>query len=807
MSLENNLVRIPLVALRGLVVFPEMKLHFDVGRAKSISAIEDAMKNNRRVFLAAQKNIIDEMPDYDRVYSVGCVAVIKQIIRMKDEGARVVVEGLYRAKAVNLVGSEPYLLVDVEPHRENRDNNSVTSKTIAMSRVIKDTFGEYCHINHKFPDDIAVSVMTEENVSRLCDFVAGYVNFSIDKKQSVLEEISLAKRTRLVAVMLKNELNLLKLEMEIQQKVQSSIDKNQREYYIREQLHVLSEELGEDDNPKEEAQVYHDKISKLKTTEEVKEKLLKEVSRLSKMPSGSHEATVVRNYLDTCVELPFGVKTKDKKDIAKAEKILDKDHYGLKKVKERIIELLAVKALSPDLRGQIICLVGPPGVGKTSIARSIAECLGRKYVRISLGGVRDEAEIRGHRRTYIGAMPGRIMDAVKRSKSQNPLILMDEIDKLGSDFKGDPSSALLEALDPEQNVEFHDHYLEIPFDLSDVLFVLTANSLDTIPSALLDRMEVIDLTGYTREEKFQIAKRHLLTKQLKKHSLTPSVCKVNDTAIYSIIDFYTREAGVRNLERKLATLSRKAAKDIVSSAKKVTITEKNIEKYLGVKRYKSEKIAKNDEVGLVNGLAWTQVGGEILQIETLTFPGSGKIILTGSLGDVMKESAQSAVSYIRSKSDIFNVDKEFYKNTDIHINATEGAVPKDGPSAGTAMTVCILSALTGTPIKRTVAMTGEVTLLGRVLQIGGLKEKTMAAYKSGVEKVIIPLDNLPDLSEIDDVVKDALQFVAIEKVEEILPHVFANDDYLRKENNQNNTGQEIIADIPADRGTPISNYS
>lgn len=807
MIIDNTLVRIPLVALRGLVVFPGMKLHFDVGRAKSISAIEDAMKNNRRIFLAAQKNIIDEMPGYDKIYQTGCVAVIKQIIRMKDEGARVVVEGLYRAKTVNLLNSEPHLLVDVEPLKEGEDKAKITPKTLAMSRVIKDAFGEYCHINQKFPDDIAVSLMTEENVSRLCDFIAGYINFSIEKKQKVLEEIDLSKRSRLVAVMLKNELNLMKLEMDIQQKVQNSIDKNQREYYIREQIHVLSEELGEEDNPKEEAQIYHEKITALKTTDEVKEKLYKEINRLSKMPSGSHEATVVRNYLDTCIELPFGVKTKDKKDIVKAQNILDKDHYGLKKVKERIIELLAVKAISPDIKGQIICLVGPPGVGKTSIAKSIAQCLGRKYVRISLGGVRDEAEIRGHRRTYIGAMPGRIMDAVRRSKSQNPLVLMDEIDKLGSDFKGDPSSALLEALDPEQNVEFHDHYLEIPFDLSDVLFVLTANSTDTIPSALLDRMEIIELGSYTREEKFQIAKKHLLTKQLKRHSLTPGMCKITDTAIYSIIDYYTREAGVRNLERNLATLCRKVAKEIVSGVKKVTVSEKNIEKYLGVKRYKSDKISKTDEVGLVNGLAWTSVGGEILQIETASFQGSGKIILTGSLGDVMKESAQSAVSYIRSRSDIFNIDKEFYNNTDIHINATEGAVPKDGPSAGIAMTVCILSSLSGCPIKHTVAMTGEVTLLGRVLAIGGLKEKTMAAYKSGIKKVIIPKDNLPDLSEIDEVIKNSIEFIGVDRVEEIFPHIFANEDYLRG-NAENQQKNEIMSNIPVDnRGTTISNYS
>lgn len=805
MELQNTPVRIPLIALRGLVVFPGMKLHFDVGRPKSLNAIEDAMKNDRMVFLAAQRNIIDEEPAYDKIYNVGCVAVIKQIIRMKGEGARVVVEGLYRAKMVDIIQKEPGFLVDVIPLSDYPE--IVSPRTFAVTRVIKETFSDYCDINHKLPNDIIVSVLSEENISRLCDFIAGYINFSVENKQKVLDEINLDKRVRVVAMMLRNELNLMKLEADIQQKVQNSMDKNQREYYLREQLKVISEELGEDENTREEADAYNEKIGTLKVSDEIKEKLYKETSRLAKMPSGSHEATVVRNYLDVCLELPWGVKTKDKNDINRAQKILDKDHYGLKKVKERIIELLAVRSLAPDIRGQIICLVGPPGVGKTSVVRSIAQCMGRNYVRISLGGVRDEAEIRGHRRTYIGAMPGRIMDAVCRSKSQNPLILMDEIDKLGSDFKGDPSSALLEALDPEQNIEFHDHYLEVPFDLSDVLFVLTANSLDTIPPALLDRMEVIELSGYTREEKFQIAKKHLVVKQLKKHSLTSKICKINDGAIYSIIDYYTREAGVRNLERKIAALCRKSAKNIVDGAEKISIDAKNIEKYLGVKRFKPEKIESVNQVGLVNGLAWTSVGGEILQIETAKFPGSGKVILTGSLGDVMKESAQSAVSFIRSKSELFNVDKDFYKNTDIHINATEGAIPKDGPSAGTAMTVCILSALTNTPIKRTVAMTGEVTLLGRVLTIGGLKEKTMAAYKSGVEKVIIPKNNLPDLSEIDQTVKDSLEFVAVERVEEILPHVFANDNYLRKGTIEESQSNDIIPNISTDRGTNVSNYS
>lgn len=770
----------PMIALRGLVIFPSVQLHFDVGRPKSLAAINEAMSRDRLVFLAAQKELEDEDPSPEGIYEVGCVTRIKQIIRLPGDGLRVVAEGLFKAKRTNVVSSDPIYLVETDILNDKIGRGSAMLKS-ALLRTLKDDFESYAAENRKISPDVILHVASNEDFWAISEYIAANVPFTYETKQKVLEETNPLKRLEYVIAQLKAETELLKLEHEIERKVHESMDENQRDYFLREQMKVISEELGEDENPEEEAEEYRKKIAALKAPDSVKERLFKEVNRLLKMPSGSHEATVVRGYLDTCLELPFGIKTKEKHDINAAKKQLDRDHFGLEKVKERIIEVLAARALAPDIKGQIICLVGPPGVGKTSIARSIASCMGRNYARISLGGVKDESDIRGHRKTYIGSMPGRIIEAVKQAKSQNPLILMDEIDKLGSDFRGDPSAALLEALDPEQNVEFHDHFIEIPFDLSDVFFIVTANSTDTIPAPLLDRMEVISLAGYTREEKFNIAKKHLLKKQLARHGLTSKTCKISNDAIYCLIDNYTREAGVRNLERNIASLCRKAAAKIVGDGvQSVSIKASNIKNFLGNYKYKPENYAAKNQVGVVNGLAWTSVGGEMLQIEAAVLKGGGKVILTGSLGNVMKESATAAVSFIRSKSEIFNIPEKFYKESDIHIHAPQGAVPKDGPSAGITMTIALLSALSDTPVKGNVAMTGEISLTGRVMPIGGLKEKTMAAYKYGMKTVIIPKENLPDLDEIDPKVRESLDFVAVERIEEALPIAFAADGYIKK---------------------------
>ena len=770
----------PMIALRGLVIFPSVQLHFDVGRPKSLAAINEAMSRDRLVFLAAQKELEDEDPSPEGIYEVGCVTRIKQIIRLPGDGLRVVAEGLFKAKRTNVVSSDPIYLVETDILNDKIGRGSAMLKS-ALLRTLKDDFENYAAENRKISPDVILHVASNEDFWAISEYIAANVPFTYETKQKVLEETNPLKRLEYVIAQLKAETELLKLEHEIERKVHESMDENQRDYFLREQMKVISEELGEDENPEEEAEEYRKKIAALKAPDSVKERLFKEVNRLLKMPLGSHEATVVRGYLDTCLELPFGIKTKEKHDINAAKKQLDRDHFGLEKVKERIIEVLAARALAPDIKGQIICLVGPPGVGKTSIARSIASCMGRNYARISLGGVKDESDIRGHRKTYIGSMPGRIIEAVKQAKSQNPLILMDEIDKLGSDFRGDPSAALLEALDPEQNVEFHDHFIEIPFDLSDVFFIVTANSTDTIPAPLLDRMEVISLAGYTREEKFNIAKKHLLKKQLARHGLTSKTCKISNDAIYCLIDNYTREAGVRNLERNIASLCRKAAAKIVGDGvQSVSIKASNIKDFLGNYKYKPENYAAKNQVGVVNGLAWTSVGGGMLQIEAAVLKGGGKVILTGSLGNVMKESATAAVSFIRSKSEIFNIPEKFYKESDIHIHAPQGAVPKDGPSAGITMTIALLSALSDTPVKGNVAMTGEISLTGRVMPIGGLKEKTMAAYKYGMKTVIIPKENLPDLDEIDPKVRESLDFVAVERIEEALPIAFADDGYIKK---------------------------
>lgn len=801
-SSQIKTARLPMLALRGLVVYPNMVLHFDVGRKKSVLALNEAMGNNQLVFLVTQKDIREDEPkDYD-LYSVGVVAEVRQILKMPGDSLRVLVEGLYRAKLVDIIQEDPFMSAMVEelPLKTIR-TKSQRDTAEALMRAVKDLFEEYSYLTPQMPKDYMLNVMASEDPVYLCEYIAGNLMLKTVDKQRILEESSPIRRLELLAQILEDENSVLTIEKDLYEKVKQQVDKNQREYFLREQMKVISSELGEGDSVQEEAMEYFDRIERLKLPKEAAEKLTKEAERLFKMPYNSQEASVIRTYLDTCLDLPWNKETKDKIDIAKAQRILDRDHYGLVKVKERILELLAVRALAPDITGQIICLVGPPGVGKTSIARSIAAALGRKYARISLGGVRDESDIRGHRKTYVGSMPGRIIDAIIRAGSKNALILLDEVDKLSHDFRGDPASALLEVLDSEQNKAFRDHYIEIPFDISNILFITTANDKNEIPAPLLDRMEVIELSSYTREEKFNIARKHLVAKQIKRNGLSTKSIKITDGAIYSIIDYYTREAGVRKLERAIASLCRKAAKRIVDGSQtKVVITDANIAEFLGARKFRPDDILKKNEVGVATGLAWTSVGGEIMMIEVNVVKGSGKIQLTGSLGDVMKESANIAVSYIRSKADKLKIDEDFYKERDIHIHAPEGAVPKDGPSAGVTMVTALVSALTGTPVKREVAMTGEITLRGRVLPIGGLKEKTMAAYRSGVKTVIIPEDNRADLEEIDETVRESLNFVFAEDIDTVLKTALL---YCTEQENSDVRKTESLVHSSVDMGKKI----
>ncbi len=754
---------LPVLALRGLVLFPGMMLHFDVGRPKSVAALNQAVAADQTIFLTAQQDIREDDPAPQGLYQIGCLARVRQVLKLPGETLRVLVEGLQRAVCLEMLRTEPGMLGQIAPCKQMPVRTSASYQE-ALLRHARSLFEQYAALAPKLPPDVSVAVLSAEDPGQLADYLAANLAIPMEDKQAVLEELHPVRRLEKLVQVLTKECEVLALDMEIAEKVKGQMEDNQRDYYLREQLKAVSEELNDGDNPAEEAEVYKEKINALKAPDEIKEKLCKEADKLARMPMGSHEATVVRGYLDTCLELPWGVYTKDKIDIEKARKQLDKDHYGLEKVKERILEQLSVFALKPDITGQIICLVGPPGVGKTSIAKSIAACMGRKYARLSLGGVSDEAEIRGHRKTYIGAMPGRIINAIRQAGSSNPLLLLDEVDKLGRDYRGDPSAALLEALDAEQNYAFRDHYIELPFDLSRVLFLTTANTLDTIPGPLLDRMEVIELPSYTREDKFQIARRHLVKKQLEKHGLTAATCRIADSTLYSLIDNYTREAGVRKLERAIASLCRKAAKRLASGEKKVSIKASDLKELLGPAKYRPEQILREDQVGVINGLAWTSVGGELMQLEVAALEGTGKVSLTGSLGDVMKESAQTAVSYVRSKASSLGIPADFYKNKDIHVHATEAAVPKDGPSAGVTITTALVSALTGIPVRRDVAMTGEVTLRGRVLAIGGLKEKSMAAYRAGVKTVFIPAENEPDLAELDQKVKEHICFVPVEDV-------------------------------------------
>ena len=763
----DNTKILPALALRGLVCFPGVMLHFDVGRKKSIKSLNAAMERGQKIFLVSQKDVYEEEPKQEGLYTIGCVARICQVLRMSDDSVKVLVEGLYRAKTMGLDDSGSFMTATVKkceiPLTRHRQ---VYLETLA--RKIRTAFEGYASKGIKLAPDIASTVATNNDVGFLSDFIAFNIPVPVDDKQYILEQLNPVTRAKIALELLSKETEIIDIDRKIGERVKGQIDDNQREYYLREQIKAINYELY-GDTTEDEIDEYFGKIDKLSAPEKVKEKLSGEVQKLQKMPQGSHEATVVRGYLDTCLELPWDTYTDAKLDIAKSVKILDRDFFGMEKVKDRIIEQLSVYLLNPDVKGQIICLVGPPGVGKTSIGKAIAECMGRNYALISLGGVHDEAEIRGHRKTYIGAMPGKIINAIKQAGSSNPLILLDEIDKLASDYKGDPSSALLEVLDKEQNATFTDHFIDMPYDLSKVVFITTANDASTIPAPLLDRMEVIELTSYTREEKFQIAKQHLVKKEVKNHGLDANKIKITDEAIYDLIDFYTREAGVRKLERTIATLCRKTAKAVASGeAKQVKITSAKVAEMLGKRKYRPEEILSENEVGIINGLAWTSVGGELMQLEVSVMEGTGKIELTGSLGDVMKESARAAVSFVRANAAKYGIDADFYKNKDIHIHATENAVPKDGPSAGVTITTALVSALTNTPVRRDVAMTGEVTIKGRVLAIGGLKEKTMAAYRAGVKTVFIPKANEADLAELDKTVLKNVSFVVAEKVETVI---------------------------------------
>ena len=768
-KVERKKLHLPTIALRGLVVFPNNLVHFEVGREKSIAAVEWAMANNSNVFLVAQKSMDTTEPQQADLFSYGVVAEVKQVLRVSGDLVKVLVEGKYRAKLSALDASGDFLLSEVRPAPVRAGKADDAVETEALLRALKAGFDEYLGMNPRLGKDVVFAIVSSDDPAFLSEYMPANLLFRYEDKQAVMDEGTLNGRLKKLIEMLRRECQVMKIEKEIAEKVNESMDKNQRDYYLHEQLHIISDELGEGDDTHAEADEYRRRITGLHLAEDSEKKLLKEVDRLAKMQGSNQEATVIRTYLDTCLDLPWNTFTVDDLDISRAQQILDRDHYGLKKVKDRILETLAVRKLAPDVKAQIICLVGPPGVGKTSIARSIAESLGRKYVRISLGGVRDEAEIRGHRRTYIGAMPGKIISAVISAKSANPLMLLDEIDKLAGDFRGDPAAALLEALDPEQNSTFNDHFIDIPFDLSHVLFITTANDLGSIPGPLRDRMDVIELPSYTRVEKYNIARKHLLPKQLKACGLTGKVT-LSQSALYGIIDGYTREAGVRNLERTITSVLRKCARKIAAGeVESVSVTGTMLEQLLGPRFVKPDFLNRTNAVGIANGLAWTSVGGETLPIEVQVMDnGSGKITVTGSLGDVMKESAQLAVTWVRVHAAEYGIDPEKLKKCDLHIHAPEGAVPKDGPSAGVTLTTALISCLSGIPVRGDVAMTGEITLHGNVLPIGGLREKSMAAYREGMKTVLIPKDNLSDLYEVDDEVKKNIEFLPMQSLSQVL---------------------------------------
>ena len=759
--------KMPVLALRGLAVFPEQTVHFDVGRVKSALALEEAMKGDQMLLLIPQKNIVEDDPGYSGLFTIGTVVKVKQILKAQNDNIRVLVTGLRRAKITEMLQTNPYLSAMVESVPEIQAKDNLQSR--ALRREANALYAAYSELIERPPQSVQLRLLASEDCGYIADCIAQNSGFDYRDKAKLLCQMNPVRRLEAAIKFLQQEIEMLRLESDIQERTRVIIDQQQKDYYLREQMKAIREELGEGDDINEFAD-YEKGILLLNLPEDSETKLMKDLARLKKQPFGSSEGAVLRNYLDTVLELPWNTSTKERVDVEAARKILDKDHYGLEKVKQRILETIAVRQMAPEMPPQILCLVGPPGVGKTSIAYSIARSLNRKMARIALGGVHDEADIRGHRKTYVGAMPGRILAAMTQAGSNNPILLLDEVDKMGSDHRGDPSAALLEVLDGEQNKTYRDHYLEIPFDLSNVMFITTANTLDTIPRPLLDRMEIIELNSYTDEEKLMIAKNHLIPKQISKHGLKKSQLRITDDGIREIIKCYTRESGVRNLERAFAEICRKTAMELLAddTAKRVQITHKNVETYLGVRKFLPEQMAKTDQVGIVTGLAWTSVGGETLEVEVNVMDGSGKLELTGNLGDVMKESVHAALSYIRANAGSLNIASDFYKTKDIHVHFPAGAVPKDGPSAGVTVCTAIVSALTGATVRRDVAMTGEISLRGRVLPIGGLKEKTMAALRYGIHTVIIPKDNERDLEEIDQNVRNALTFVVAETVDTVL---------------------------------------
>lgn len=781
---------LPLLPLRGLTVFPYVIMHFDVGRVKSIKALDQAMLNNQLIFLAAQKDAKSDSPEADEIYNVGTISKVKQLVKLPGDTIRVLIEGVARAEIDEFTQEDPFFMVEVTERPSLPGNSSKTVRE-ALKRRILQAFEEYSRLNTRISPEMFAAISEMEDAGQICDMIASSMFLKVEQKQEILNEFEIDLRMEKLLTMLVKENEILEIEKDLNIKVRKQIDKAQKEYYLKEQMKAIQNELGEKDGIAGEVDEYKEKLMKANLPKEIEEKVNKEISRMSKMHPSSAEVGVIRTYLDWIFDLPWHNKTDEIIDLKIAEKILDEDHYGLEKVKERILEYLAVRKLKNNLKGPIICLVGPPGVGKTSIAKSIAKAINRKYVRMSLGGVRDEAEIRGHRKTYVGAMPGRIISAMKQAGTINPLILLDEIDKMSSDVRGDPASAMLEVLDSEQNFAFRDHYLEVPYDLSDVLFLTTANNLETVPRPLLDRMEVISLPGYTEEEKFNIAKRHLIPKQIAEHGLEKKNLTIYDNALKDIISCYTKEAGVRTLERTIGAVCRKAAKLVADGEKKtVRVTQTNLEKFLGKRKYRYDKANEKDEIGIARGLAWTPVGGDTLSIEVNVMPGSGKFELTGQLGDVMKESAKAAMSFIRSRGNEFGLKKNFHNECDIHVHVPEGAVPKDGPSAGITLATALLSALLNVPVKRNVAMTGEITLRGRVLPIGGLKEKVLAAHRAGIDTIIVPVDNKKDVDDIPENVRKDIKIVYASHMDTVINTALAKLKKKTKPMSKNTENEE-----------------
>lgn len=770
--MDTMIMKMPAVELRGMVILPGMVAHFDVSRAKSIKAVEEAMMDEQKIFLVAQKDVEQENPDIEDLFKIGIIAEVKQVIKLQNNIVRILVEGKERAELSAFLENPDYLLAEIIRFDEEVDDGLPEEAKEAMLRSIQETFGKYVVVNPKMGKELQRQLSEITDLEKLMNQLANSLPVHFEEKQKILDAVSMTERYEVLMALLLKEIEIIAIKNDFQAKVKAHVDKNQKEYLLREQMKVIREELGED-NTESDADHFMDALGKIRADKEVKEKIKKEIDRFKNISSSSSESAVARGYIETLLEIPWNKTSRDNKDLKNAEQILNADHYGLEKVKERMLEFLAVRNLTSKGESPIICLVGPPGTGKTSIARSVAKALDKKYVRISLGGVRDEAEIRGHRRTYVGAMPGRIVNGLRSAGVKNPLMLLDEIDKMSSDYKGDTASALLEVLDAEQNKKFRDHYVEIPIDLSEVLFIATANSVQDIPRPLLDRMELIEVTSYTENEKLHIAKEHLLTKQMERNGIRPEQLAITDKAMAKIISGYTREAGVRNLERKLGEICRKAARPLYEGEKeKIKVTEQNLEKFLGKEKYSFDKKNDTDEVGIVRGLAWTSVGGDTLEIEVNIMPGKGEFQLTGQLGDVMKESAQAGISYIRSVSEEYHIPKKFFQENDIHIHIPEGAVPKDGPSAGITMATAMLSAITKTPVRADVAMTGEITLRGRVLPIGGLKEKTLAAKNAGIKTICVPKKNEKDIDEISPEIKKGLEIVLVEQMKDVLDVAF-----------------------------------